>query len=81
LAQTMEVLTDLEALTDTEIGAVIARSREILQERYQKRKQDEEKRAREEDERLQQLLGLRSERRDWICRGFRKIVSLGAEIV
>jgi hypothetical protein len=54
----MEVLTDLEALTDTEIGAVIARSREILQERYQKRKQDEEKRAREEDERLQQLLGL-----------------------
>jgi hypothetical protein len=26
----MEVLTDLEALTDTEIGAVIARSREIL---------------------------------------------------
>jgi hypothetical protein len=58
LAQTMEVLTDLEALTDTEIGAVIARSREILQERYQKRKQDEEKRAREEDERLQQLLGL-----------------------
>jgi hypothetical protein len=29
-----------------------------LQERYQKRKQDEEKRAREEDERLQQLLGL-----------------------
>jgi hypothetical protein len=58
LGQTMEVLTDLEALTDTEIGAVIARSREILQERYQKRKQDEEKRAREEDERLQQLLGL-----------------------
>jgi hypothetical protein len=58
LPQTMEVLTDLEALTDTEIGAVIARSREILQERYQKRKQDEEKRAREEDERLQQLLGL-----------------------
>jgi hypothetical protein len=58
LAQTMDVLVDLEALTDTEIGAVIARSREILQERYQKRKQDEEKRAREEDERLQQLLGL-----------------------
>jgi hypothetical protein len=58
MPQTMEVLTDLEALTDTEIGAVIARSREILQERYQKRKQDEEKRAREEDERLQQLLGL-----------------------
>jgi hypothetical protein len=54
----MDVLVDLEALTDTEIGAVIARSREILQERYQKRKQDEEKRAREEDERLQQLLGL-----------------------
>jgi hypothetical protein len=58
LAQTMDVLVDLEALTDTEIGAVIARSRELLQERYQKRKQDEEKRAREEDERLQQLLGL-----------------------
>jgi hypothetical protein len=40
LAQTMEVLTDLEALTDTELGAVIARSNELLQQRDSERKKN-----------------------------------------
>lgn len=40
MAQTMEVLTDLEALTDTELGAVIARSNELLQQRDSERKKN-----------------------------------------
>lgn len=38
--KTMELLTDLEALTDVELGAVIARSNELLNERDEKRKKE-----------------------------------------
>jgi hypothetical protein len=40
LPQTIELLTDLEALTDTELGAVIARSNELLNERDERRKKE-----------------------------------------
>lgn len=36
----MEVLTDLEALTDAELGAVIARSQEVIYKRAVERLQE-----------------------------------------
>lgn len=47
MAQTMEVLTDLEALTDTELGAVIARSQEIIYNRAVERMKEANANAKE----------------------------------
>jgi hypothetical protein len=56
LAQTMDVLVDLEALTDTEIGAVIARSQELLYNRAVERMREATARQKEVQKNNQVLL-------------------------
>jgi hypothetical protein len=52
----MDVLVDLEALTDTEIGAVIARSQELLYNRAVERMREATARQKEVQKNNQVLL-------------------------